>query len=468
MDELPDHLLWDIFSRLKVTPHRNTAALVNRRFFELERKQRQFLKVGCRLHPVLFALSSLCARFPNLLKLEVDYSGWTSKSGKQLDDNGLMIIATFCPTLQQLVLSFCTFITDAGLGNLASCKGLQALKLNFAPGITGRGLLSLVTGCKSISLLHLTLCLHVNSVEWLYSLGRLEKIEDLAIRQCRGIGEGDLAKLGVAWRRLRRLQFQVDANYRYMKVFGNVEVDRWQTQEVSCEALQELSLINCLVSPGRGLAYILTKCNALRYLNLDMCMGLRDRDLIELAKTSTGLRSLSLRFPSDFTLSVPSNYPPQLTDESLKAIAKYCELLEEVSISFADACFPFIPCFSLAGILALVEGCSLLKVLVLERVFPFNDRGMEALCVAHSLETLKLIQCQEVSDDGLQHIRHLASLKHLKLSKCLEISDVGLTAFIGSHKLESLEVEDCPKISEKGTQGTAKMVSFSCDTSWLY
>lgn len=468
MDDLPDHLLWLIISRLCASSDLNSISLVSRRFYELERKCRNSLKVKCGLHPVDFALSSLCSRFSNLCKIEVDYAGWMAKYGKQLNDNGLKIIAALCPGLRELGLRFCTFITDVGLGTLASCIGLQAVKLNFVPSITGRGLLSLVTGCKNLSLLHLTLCLHVSSAEWLYFLGRLEKIEDLAIRQCKGISEGDLARLGHAWSRLRKFQFQVDVNHRYMKTYGHLALDGWHVQDINCETLEELTLINCLISPNRGLGCILPKCRYLVSLHLDMCMGLRDRDLVGLAMSSTGLKYLSLRCPSDFSLSVPANYSPQLTDESLKAIAKYCLVLEEVSISFADGCYPFVPCFSLDGILALVEGCSMLKALVLDRVYAFNDRGMEALCVARTLETLELIQCQEVSDDGMQLVRHLPSLKHLKLSKCLGISDEGLNAFTGSYKLESLKIEDCPKISEKGTQGTATEVYFRCDLSWLY
>ena len=76
------------------------------------------------------------------------YSGWMSRFGKQLDDEGLKILSQCCPCLTDLTLSFCTFITDAGLGYLGSCKGLKALRLNFTLGIIGCGILSLVVGYK--------------------------------------------------------------------------------------------------------------------------------------------------------------------------------------------------------------------------------------------------------------------------------------------------------------------------------
>ena len=468
MDDLPDHLLCHLLSLLRdSSSDLNAIALANRRLYDLERRQRLSIRVKCGLNPVDPALTSLCTRFPLLQKIEIDYGGWMAKLGKQLDDNGLKIIANLCPNLRDLELRFCTYITDVGLSYLASCKGLEALKLNFAPGITDRGLLSIVTGCRNLCILHLTLCLHVNTSEWLFFLGRLERMNDLSIRQCKGIHEADLSQLGNGWKRLKRFQFQVDVHHRYVKNYGGF-VNGWNGLVNDCTSLEEIRLVNCLISSNQGLGRILTKCRALRSLHLDMCTGLCDRDLIELAQASIGLKYLSLRCPSDFSFSVPANYPPQLSDESLKAIAKHCESLEEVSISIAGGCYPFMPCFSLSGILALIEGCGSLKSLVLDGVYAFNDRGMEALGVAHSLETLELIQCQEVSDDGMQLIRHLPSLKHLKLSKCLGISDDGLAAFIGSYKLESLKIEDCPNISEKATQGTAKIVFFRCDLSWLY
>ncbi|KAL6013001.1 hypothetical protein ACLOJK_003491 [Asimina triloba] len=253
-----------------------------------------------------------------------------SKLRKQLDDGGLLILSNHCRSLSHLVLSFCTFITDAGLAHLAPCTMLRALKLNFTPGISGCGILSLVVGCKNLSTLHLVRCLNVSSVEWLEYLGRLGTLEDLSIKNCRAIGEGDLFKLGTGWKKLQRLQFEVDANYRYMKVYDRLAVDRWQKQWIPCESMEELSLVNCLISPGRGLLCVLGKCKALEKLHLDMCVGVRDSDLTCLAQNSSKLKSISLRVPSDFSLPMLMNNPLRLTDESLRAIAENCSMLESI------------------------------------------------------------------------------------------------------------------------------------------
>ncbi|KAF7826656.1 F-box/LRR-repeat protein 14 [Senna tora] len=353
------------------------------------------------MDPANDALTSLCNRFLSLSKVEIAYSGWMSKLGKQLDDQGLLVLANHCPSLCDLTLNNCTFITDVGLRYLASCSKLSSLRLNFTPRITGCGILSLVVGCKHLSSLHLVRCLN-----------------------------GDLIKLGPGWQKLKRLQFEVDANYQYMKVYDRLSVDRWQMQCFPCENMLELSLLNCIISLGRGIACVLGTCKNLEKLHLDMCVGLRDSDIVCLSQRSSNLKSISFRVPSDFSLPFLVNNPLRLTDESLRAIARNCTKL---------------------------ESCPL-RELALDHVYSFNDLGMEFLCTAEYLESLELVRCQEFSDEGLQLVSQFPRLCILRLIKCLEVSDDGLKPLVGSFKLDFLAVEDCPQISERGVQGTAKSV----------
>ncbi|KAF3772732.1 F-box/LRR-repeat protein 14 [Nymphaea thermarum] len=467
MEVLPDQLIWEILRRIKKTLDRNSASLACKRLYELEREQREFLRVGCGLNPANSALTSLCNRFKNLAKIEIVYSGWMSKLGKQLDDQGLLILSQLCPALTDLTLGFCTFITDVGVGHLASCTNLSTLKFNFTPRISGCGILSLVVGCKSLSSLHLIRCINVSSVEWLEYLGKLETLQELSIKNCRAIGEWDLAKLGFGWRRLRSLQFEVDANYRYMKVQDRLAFDRWQRLSVPCESMVELSLVNCLITPGGGLACVLGKCRALERLQLDMCVGIRDSDLMNLARESVNLRSISLRVPSDFSLPISMADPSRLTDESLKAIANNCSKLETFKISFSDGEFPSFSSFTLNGILLVIHRCPI-RLLALDHVYSFTDSGMEALCDANFLGTLELTKCQEVTDEGLQLVQHFPCLRNLKISKCLGVTDAGLKPLVGIQKLDSLTIEDCPQIGEKCAHGIAKNLFYRQDLSWMF
>ncbi|XP_076939724.1 F-box/LRR-repeat protein 14-like [Bidens hawaiensis] len=467
MDNLPDQLIWEIFSRIDKTNDRNSVSLACKRFHNLDNEQREHLRVGCGLNPANEALTSLCQRFPNLTKVEITYSGWMSKSGKQLEDPGLSILSNICPFLTDLTLSYCTFITDAGLSSLASCAKLLSLKLNFTPRITGSGLFSIVSGCKDLKKIHIIRCLNISNLEWLECLGRQETLQDICIKNCRGIGEGALVKLGPTWRNMKRLQFEVDSNYRYMKLYDRLAVDKWQNQWVLCENMAELTLTNCMISPGRGLACILDKCKNLEKVHLDMCIGARDCDIIGLAQNSKNLRAISIRVPSDFSLPLLMDNPLRLTDESLKSLAENCTKLESVSLSFSDGEFPSLSSFSLDGILSLVKTCPV-KTLYLDRVYSFNNIGMEALCGSDHLETLELIRCQEISDEGLELVARYPWLRVLRLTKCLGVTDDGLKPLIGSGKLEQLVVNDCPQVSLRGVQGAAKSVSYKLDLSWMY
>ncbi|KAL6952144.1 F-box/LRR-repeat protein 14 [Sarracenia purpurea var. burkii] len=467
MDDLPNQLVWEILGRIKNTVDRNNLSLACKRLYHLDNEQRKSLRVGCGLDPANESLTCLCNRFPNLTRIEIIYSGWMSKAGKQLDDDGLLILSNNCPSLTDLTLSYCTFITDASLSYLTSCSKLSSLKLNFTPRIGGCGILSLVMGCKNLRILHLIRCINVSSVEWLEYLGKLETLEDLSIKNCRAIGEGDLIKLGPSWRKLKRFQFEVDAKYRYMKVYDRLAVDRWQKQWVPCENMQELSLVNCIISPGRGLACVLDQCKKLEKIHLDMCVGVRDCDIIGLARRSSDLRGISLRSPSDFWGPLSVNTPSRLTDESLKALAQNCSQLESVRLSFTEGEVPSFASFTLNGILTLIKMCPI-RELALDHVYSFNDDGMQALCSAECLESLELVRCQEVSDEGLQLVSQFPNLCVLRLNKCLGVTDDGLKPLVGSYKLELLAVDDCPQISERGIQGAAKSVSFKQDLSWMY
>ncbi|KAL2242736.1 F-box/LRR-repeat protein 14 [Sesamum indicum] len=467
MDNLPEQVAWDILGRIKRTVDKNSVSLTCKRLHELDNEQRKCIRVGCGLNPANEALVSLCNRFQNLEKVEISYSGWMSKLGKQLDDRGLYNLSVSCPLLTDLTLSYCTFITDAGLSHLASCSHLSALKLIFTPRISGFGILSVVVGCKNLNLLHLNRCLNITSMEWLEYLGKLETLEDLCIKNCRAIGEGDLIKLGPSWQKLKRLQFEVDANYRYMKVYDRLAVDQWQTQWIPCDSMIELKLVNGIISPGRGLACVLGKCSNLEKIHLDMCVGVKDSDITGLAQNSSNLRSISLRVPSDFSLPLLMNNPIRLTDECLEALARNCSHLESVRLSFSDGEFPSFSSFTLHGILTLVQNCPI-RELALDHVYSFNDVGMEALCSAEYLQMLELSRCQEITDEGLQLVAQFPKLCVLKLSKCLGVTNDGLKPLVGSHKLKLLAVDDCPQISERGVHGAADSVTFKQDLSWMY
>jgi len=165
MEDLSEPLLAEIITRITRTSDLNSLSLVSKWFYTVEAEERATLRVGCGLQPATEALLSLCSRFPNLQRVEINYSCWTSSQGEQLDNQGLLVLSSCCLSLTDLTLSFCSFIDDSGLGYLAYCKKLMALRLDAIPAITSSGLFSVAVGCKSLSTFHLTDCMKVGSVE---------------------------------------------------------------------------------------------------------------------------------------------------------------------------------------------------------------------------------------------------------------------------------------------------------------
>ena len=88
MEDLPEALVTEILKRITSTSDLNSLSLVSKQLYKIEGNQRGAIHVGSGLCTATKALTSLCARFPNLRKVEIDYSGlyldmessWTTKA----------------------------------------------------------------------------------------------------------------------------------------------------------------------------------------------------------------------------------------------------------------------------------------------------------------------------------------------------------------------------------------------------
>ncbi|CAM6100561.1 unnamed protein product [Calypogeia fissa] len=111
MEALPNDILAEVFVRLRA---RNNAALVCRKWYEVDRRLRMQLLIGCGLSPPEPALAALSSRFCNLTTVGISYAGWSSDMGKQVDDESLRILSVNCRNLSDLSLNFCTPLPMSG------------------------------------------------------------------------------------------------------------------------------------------------------------------------------------------------------------------------------------------------------------------------------------------------------------------------------------------------------------------
>uniref|UniRef100_R7WGG8 F-box/LRR-repeat protein 14 n=1 Tax=Aegilops tauschii TaxID=37682 RepID=R7WGG8_AEGTA len=431
MEDLPEALVTEIHKRITRTSDLNS------------------LSQGC--YPCWF-------RFTNLQKLEIDYSGWILEHGNQLDNKGLFVFSSHCSSLIDLTLSFCSYIDDSGLGCLVHCKKLVSLRLNSAPKITSYGHLSVAVGCTSLSALHLIDCEKIDNVEWLEYLGRDGSLEELVVKNCKGINHHDFLKFGSGWMKLQKFEFERKRGI-YDCVPGDVVYDSsydahsMDIYDFCCESLKDLRLAHIKTWPEVGLRAVLGKCKALEKLCLEYVQALNDNDMIALSRSCSNLKSISLwlnlqRYSSDISYC---DTRTSFTDNNLYALALNCPMLQIVDLSFTGcaADWPSEIGFTQQGFLVLIQSCPI-RVLVLNTANFFDDEGMKALSSSPYLEILELILCEATP-----------RLSNLTLRLCHEVTDVGVSELRHARKLESLVIECCSKVSLQGAQGVAKSVHYS-------
>ncbi|KAF6993465.1 hypothetical protein CFC21_010355 [Triticum aestivum] len=469
MEDLPEALLTEILKRITTTSDLNSLSLVSKQLYKIEGNQRGAIRVGFGLCTATKALTSFCTHFPNLQKVEIDYSGWIPGHGKQLDNKGLSVFSSHYSSLIDLTLSFCSCIDDSRLACLAYCKTLVSLRLNSAPKITSVGLFSVAVGCTSLSALHLVDCEKIDTVEWLEYLGRDGSLEELVVKNCQGINHHDFLKFGSGWMKLQKFEFERKRD-TYDCLPGDVVYDSsydahiMDIYDFCCESLKDLRLAHIKTWPEVGLRVLLGKCKGLEKLVLEYVHALNDNDMIALSRSCSNLKSILLRlnlqrYSSDVSYCETRT---SFTDNSLYALALNCRMLQTVDLNFTR-CSPDWPSeigFTQEGFLVLVQSCPI-RVLVLNNANFFDDEGMKALSSSPHLETLELILCHAVTDAGIRFIAHMPCLSNLSLRVCHYITDVGVAELGRAHKLESLVIEYCGEVSPQGAQGVAKSVHYS-------
>ncbi|MBA0616472.1 hypothetical protein Godav_016516 [Gossypium davidsonii] len=211
-----------------------------------------------------------------------------------------------------------------------------------------------------------------------------------------------------------------------------------------CSLLKSLDLQGCYVG-DQGLAVVGQCCKQLEDLNLRFCESLTDSGLVTLAtECGKSLKSLGVAACA------------RITDKSLEAVGSHCKNLETLSL---DSEF-----ISNKGILAIAQGCPLLKVLKLQCI-NVTDRALMAVgasCL--SLEMLALYSFQQFTDEGLRSIgKGCKKLKNLTLSDCNFLGDRGLEAIAtGCTELTHLEVNGCHNIGTIGLESVGKSCPYVC------
>lgn len=206
----------------------------------------------------------------------------------------------------------------------------------------------------------------------------------------------------------------------------------------------------------------------LTHLSLTWCKKNMNHLVLSLAPKLTKLEALVLRQDK-----------PQLEDNAVEAIAKYCHDLQDLDLSksfklsdrslyaLAHGCpnlsklnISGCPAFSDAALEYLTKFCRKLKVLnMCGCVRTATDRALEAIADNCSqLQSLNLGWCDEVSDKGVTSLAYgCPNLRALDLCGCVRITDESVVALAnGCPHLRSLDLYYCQNITDRAMYSLAE------------
>lgn len=150
------------------------------------------------------------------------------------------------------------------------------------------------------------------------------------------------------------------------------------------------------------------------------------------------LQAILTRYPNISHLDL--SLCPRVTDNSLKAISRACDLtLRSVDLSRSGA-------FSGSGLLSLTVNCKNLVEIDISNAVNLKDAGAAALAEAKNLEKLWMGRCKMVTDIGVGCIAvGCKKLRLISLKWCLGVGDLGVGLIaVKCKEIRSLDLSYLP------------------------
>ncbi|CAM6096718.1 unnamed protein product [Calypogeia fissa] len=484
---LDENLMLNILDRIHEIADRQAWCLVCRRFLQMEARSRKSVKL-LRVD----ALEEILRRYTEVESIDLSYclevsddaldvvanvAGHRLKSISlakisQFSDVGLVRLLSKCPSLRELDLSYCSYITDNGIVGVTALKNLEVLKLENCRNITDAGLGAIAAGCKVLRHLSLRWCLGVTDMgisllsmnckqletldlsytevtaKGLESITELESLKNLLLMSCNSVDDACLECLKKCRASLRVLD---------VARCHNVSGQGIRALASGPVSLQQLTLSYCLPITN-GLLATLEKFDSLQVIRLDGC----HIEGNELAFIGKGCKSLKV-----FSVSKCSG----VTDEGIQAVVEECRDLDEIDLtccreltdltltSIAKSCRGLLSLkmescglITHLGLSYLGSGCTRLEALDLTDCRSVDDEGLKWLSRCTALRTLKLGICLSVSDRGIAYIAASCSnLREIDLYRSTAVGDSSAAAIAhGCPRLRVLNLSYCSRITDAG------------------
>ena len=351
----------------------------------------------------------------------------------------------WCPKLEKISLSGCTFVTDEGVKKIAEgCLNLVGVDLSDNTLIT------------NASLRHLS-----------NSLG--SRLITLNLSGCRQIKDDGIKEIAESCTYLRRLRLAfcehiTDDGIMYLGLY--------------CHSMTELDLSWCVNVKGPGIDMILHGCRDLRELGLGYS-GIQDLTIFDKdEKLSVAMEYLTLKQNQDLKNSSNSNSNSNfnsnassnfnftsnslVTEESTSVLSsqqlKNYSLPERyLQISIASS----LRVLNLTGLVSLTDSLFIsllnstlrLRNLVVSRCTSITDACTPAIAnIGKGLHYLHLGHCGHITDEGIMIITTgCPRLRYLDLANCSNITDRSVSFIVAKcTKLRRLGLVKCFRVTDKG------------------
>lgn len=373
---LPDDCLSSIFQRLHYVTDRDSFGLTCRRWLNIQSITRRSLQFHCSFtvpsslsqsNPDVdtHLLHRLLTRFQWLEHLSL--SGCTA-----LNDWSLASLRFPGARLHSLYLDCCFRVSDNGISTVVSfCPSLRIVSL-YRCNISDIGLETLARACLPLKYLNLSYCPLVSDFGVRALSQACLQLESLKISNCRSI-------TGVGFDGCSPALGYVDAESCQLEpkgirgIISGGGIEFLNISGASCRG-------DGLVPIGSGIA------SNLRILNLRMCRMVGDESIKAIAKGCPLLQEWNLALCHEITVS------------GWEAVGKWCRNLEKLHVN---------RCRNLCdqGLLALRSGCKSLQILYMNGNPRVTTTAIEIFRLHRADITLMFENVMAIGPDWIQYAR---------------------------------------------------------------
>ncbi|CEG36668.1 Leucine rich repeat proteins, some proteins contain F-box [Plasmopara halstedii] len=371
----------------------------------------------------------------------------------------LMRVFHSCVLLEYVDLSYCANVTDSILLALSQrCRKLQYLKLRGCRQISDNGVVALANSGEGIQLLHLDLTrsdlpYKINDISLFAVAQKYQLLQTLSLSGCNMITDVGINYLASGCNVL------TDLDVSGCNALTNCSL---RILSESMSLLQHLKIRQCSQISNRGIRYLSSGCLKLISLHAEDLPLLSDASSHDVNdKDRQGIAALVSKCHALRNLDLSGC--TAIADGTLHCIATMCSALTILTLS---GCFQVTSC----GITAILMHCIHLTSLDLSKCTQVTDEAfldtlrthqdlsnsMKTSLLAKQLVVLRLNDTK-ISDVTVEWIsRHSPLLRELDVSNCQDITDMGLLALRMSIKLQNLWLRNVVKITATGLSWLAE------------